>query len=192
MWPHGDPAVTDHIKRIAEETTELVRWASGVQLKDIPEAVLRRGVLVVGDDIGAMVASRNEPEVICVQEQFLRNPGTAEATVYRGGQNKTDRYSAAAVNAMAANWCELDEGYRKVACHAGLYSLPALLSEAESDEINLGELLKSLVVSYEVVTRLARVWHFSSVQLHPHAIFAAVGAAAAVASLRQLDMQVFF
>jgi len=178
-------------KETIRQTEALLHWASNFCMEDIPDPVLRKAVLVLGDELGAMVASRNEPEVRCIQNQFFQNSTVSEATVFRGGRERTDRYSAAPANAAAANWCELDGGYRKTACHAGLYALPALLAEAESEGIIFGEVLKSLIVSYEVVTRLARGWQAPSMTLHPHAIFASVGAATAVAAARRLDRKCF-
>ena len=43
-----------------------------------------------------------------------------------------DLFQAQRANAVAADWLELDEGYRVVPCHAGLYVIPALLAEAET------------------------------------------------------------
>ena len=171
---------------------DLVQWASNVRLEEIPEATLRRAVLIIADDLAAMVASRKEPEVVRVHEQLLRKRTVAEATVFRGGRPRTDRLFAAVANAVAANWSELDEGYRKATCHAGLYTLPALLAEAEAEGKTVGEVLRSAVISYEVITRIARGWAIYPLILHPHAYFAAVGAASAIASLRHLDVKDFF
>lgn len=172
-------------------TRKLLQWASSVRLEDIPEWILQRAVLIMADDIAAMVASRNEPELVCLQDQLLRNGTNQEATVFRGGRPRTDRLSAAVANAAAANWSELDEGYRKATCHAGLYTLPALLAEAEAERVSVGEVLRSAVLSYEIITRFARTWAFPPLILHPHAIFAAVGAASAIAVLRHLDVTKF-
>ena len=44
------------------------------------------------------------------------------------GAPRLDRFSAACANGMAITWCELDEGFRNASCHAGAYTLPALLA----------------------------------------------------------------
>lgn len=180
----------------AREETErgvraLVGWACRVRLGDIPEPALRRAVLVVADDLAAIVASRDEREVVRIHDRLLRRGADGEATLFRGGRPRTDRLSAAVGNAAAANWAELDEGYRKATCHAGLYTLPALFAEAEAARLGVGDLLRSAVVSYEIVTRFARAWRLPSFVLHPHATFAAVGAAAATALARRLDEATF-
>jgi 2-methylcitrate dehydratase PrpD len=171
---------------------DLVQWASNVRLEEIPEAALRRAVLIIADDLAAMVASRKETEVVSILEHIFRNTTREEATLFCGGRRRTDRFSAAIGNAMAANWSELDEGYRKATCHAGLYTLPALLAEAEAEAKTVGEVLRAAVISYEVITRIARGWAIYPLILHPHADLAAVGAASAIASLRHLNVKDFF
>jgi 2-methylcitrate dehydratase PrpD len=178
-------------KEMEKGIKDLVQWASNIGLEEIPEATLRRAVLIIADDLAAMVASRNEPEVVSIHEQILRNTTREEATIFCKGQRRTDRFSAAIGNAIAANWSELDEGYRKATCHAGLYTLPALLAEAEAEAKTVGEVLRATVISYEVITRVARGWVIYPLILHPHAALSAVGAASAIASLRRLNVQDF-
>ena len=66
-------------------TRDLVQWASNVRLEEIPEAVLRRAVLIIADDLAAMVASRKEPEVVSIQEQILRNTTEARSHCFSAG-----------------------------------------------------------------------------------------------------------
>ncbi len=182
----------DETRHAAAATTEaLIAWAAGLEFEDIPEATLRRAALVLCDDLGAIIAARDEPEVTRLQGQLLDNPGVAEATVLRGGRPRTDRYSAAVANGAAADWCELDEGYRKATCHGGLCTLPALLAEAEAENLPVPAVLRALVIGYEVVTRFARGFVFAGLTLHPHATFSAVGAAAAVAAARKVSPEQF-
>jgi len=167
------------------EMRELIDWAAAVEANELPQSVLRRAALVLCDDIAAMLAARDEPEVRRVQDQLLARPAVTEASVFREGRPRTDRYSAAVANAVAANWCELDEGYRKATCHGGLCTLPALLAEAEAEGLTMNEVLRCLGVAYEVVTRFARAFVFKGLTLHPHATLAAIGAAAAMAAARK-------
>ena len=108
--------------------------------------------------------------------------------LFNGRGQRLDRYSAATANGSAADWCELDEGYRRVVCHAGLYSVPALLAEAEATGASGKDLLRALVIGYEISARIARTFTWSTLTLHPHGSLAAVGAAASVATLRGLRM----
>jgi 2-methylcitrate dehydratase PrpD len=169
---------------IAAGLVTLSDWAATVTWKDLPEALRARAALILLDDFAAMVAARGEPELIALRAGVAASAGAPEATVFDGGTRRLDRYSAALGNGSAADWCELDGGYRPAICHAALYCLPALMAEAEATGKTLRELLLALVAGYETVARFARAFVFPGLVLHPHGGLATVGAAAAVARLR--------
>ena len=142
--------------------------------------------MVVVDDLAAMVAGAGEPEVQRLSEQCAGRSQSRESLHVTG--HHSDRASAALVNAVAANWNELDEGYRPATCHGGLYSLPAAIAEVQARQGSLGDLLTSLVVGYEVSTAFARALPPPRpFVLHPHATLSPMGAAAAVAAARGSD-----
>ena len=182
--PEDRDAVAAGLKTLAE-------WAVGVTADDIPDPVKASAALVLFDDIGAMVAARNEPELARLQDQCLERSAAAEATVFRGGRPRSDRHTAAMANGAASNWCELDEGYRVTSCHAGIYVLPALLAEAEATGMAAGEAIRALVVAYETVTRFARTFPTITQTFHPHAAYSAVGAAAAIGLARGLSAEAY-
>lgn len=165
--------------------TELVTFASKTQWSDIPQAVKMRAALVMADDLAAMVAARDEPELRALQKGVAKSAGTAEASVFDARGTRMDRYSAALANGSASDWAELDEGYRRVICHAGIYCLPALMAEAEAEGHSTEDLLRALVLGYEIVGRVARCFTFPNLVLHPHGSLAAVGGAAAISMLRR-------
>ena len=66
-------------------------------------------------------------------------------------------------------------------------TLRDLLEDAEARGATLGEVVRALVIGYEVAGRFARAFPFKKLVLHPHASLAAVGAAAGVAALRRHD-----
>lgn len=171
----------------AEGIRALLAWAVTVRPADVPAPVMRKAALIVADDVAAAIAAQDEPEVQRVHEQLLRDGARAEASLFRSGTARTDRISAALANGIAGSWCELDEGYRFAACHAGLYTLPALLAEAESRGLSIAEVLFAAVVAYEVTARFARCWVFPAPGLHPHPQSAAIGGAIASALARRFD-----
>ncbi|MBZ0259521.1 MAG: MmgE/PrpD family protein [Hyphomicrobiales bacterium] len=175
----------------AGQLSELCRWAAGLDAAAIPRAVMAQAANILCDDLAAIVSARNDPVLAKVREQFLRDGGKGAATVFDGGARRTDRYTAALVNGAAAPWNELDEGFRLVPCHAGIYALPALLAEAEAEGITTEETLRALIAAYEVATRFALTFPQSALNLHPHAAFAAIGASAAVAAARGYDEGLF-
>jgi 2-methylcitrate dehydratase PrpD len=171
----------------AEGVRALLTWATRVRPGDIPKPVLRKAALIVADDVAAAIAARDEPEVVRVHEQLVRDGARPEASLFRAGGGRTDRISAALGNGIAGSWCELDEGYRLAACHGGLYTLPALLAEAEARGSSVADVLFAAVVAYEVTARFARCWVFPAPGLHPHPQSAAVGGAIATALARRFD-----
>jgi 2-methylcitrate dehydratase PrpD len=176
---------------VAEAVGGLAPWAAGLSWPDLPDDVRRRAALILVDDFAAMVAARAEPELVALRKGLVRSAGPAEASVFDGGGARLDRYSAALSNGAAADWCELDGGYRPAVCHAALYCLPALMAEAEARAATLRDLLVALVAGYETVARFARAFTFPPLVLHPHGGLATIGAAAAVARLRGLGAEAF-
>lgn len=171
---------------VGDALADLTAFTSSVEWSDLPHAVQKRAALVLADDLAAMVAARAEPEVIALHDGLAKASGPAEATVFNARNQRMDRYSAALANGCAGDWAELDEGYRRVICHAGLYTLPAILAEAEATGASIAEVLRALVLGYETVARVAQCFTFPNLVLHPHGSLAAVGAAAAIAALRRV------
>jgi 2-methylcitrate dehydratase PrpD len=160
---------------------DLVRWATTVRFDDLPEDVRQRALLVLADDLAAMIAVRDDPQVQAVRDSLVYAGQPAEATVFADGRQRGERAAVAAANGSAADWAEVDEGYRPATCHAGLYVLPALLAEAEHADLTVEQLLAALVAGYEVVTRTARAWQHAEMVIHPHALLSPIGAAAGAA-----------
>lgn len=182
----------DQARRDTERgVRELTDWAVAVGFEDIPSAVLTKAALVIADDLSAMIAARDEPEVKRAHDQLLGYGAARDVTVFRGGRPRTDRYSAALANGIAGSWCELDEGYRHASCHAGLYTLPALLAEAEIRDLKVRDVLRAAVLSYEITARFARAWPFPQLTLHPHPQTAAIGGAAAAGLARGFTAELF-
>lgn len=173
----------------ANSVQSLVRWATATEISDIPQAVLSRAARIMADDLAAIIGARDEPEVARFHGRVLERRRPAEATVWRGGGARTDRLSAAVANAVAADWLELDEGYRPTPCHAGLYVLPALLAEAEAASVRCADVLRALVIGYEIVTRIARSWAQPVTTMQSHGRYGAIGAAAGVGVAMRLNAE---
>jgi 2-methylcitrate dehydratase PrpD len=172
--------MSDPREASARNVQQLVAWAATVEPAEIPPAVLRKAACILADDLSAIIGARDEPEVVRLHQRTLERTGMPEATVWRGGHDRTDRFSAAVANAVAAGWLELDEGYRRTPCHGGLYVLPALLAHAEAASLPCNEILRSLVLAYEIVTRIASAWRQPVLTMQAHGRYASIGAAAAV------------
>lgn len=172
----------------AEHSLKLYAWAATACARPLPETVRRRAATILVDDIGAIVAGSREPQVERAREAFRKGAtGAAEATVFAQGAARLDRSAAASSNGMAITWCELDEGFRNASCHAGAYTIPALVAEAEARGLTVEQVVRAVAVAYEVTTRFALAYPFPGFYVHPHAAFATLGAAAAVSLVRGHD-----
>lgn len=176
-------------RKTGDAVRRLLQWAAAAPERPLPEPVRRRAALILADDLGAMVAGSEEPTVERACRALAASGAAAEATVFARGAPRADRYTVAAMNGMAATWCELDEGYRPAPCHAGAYILPALLAETEAGPATLDDVLRLLAVAYEITARFASAFPFKVMTVHPHAAFATVGAAAGAALARGQDAE---
>ncbi|WP_051241424.1 MmgE/PrpD family protein [Stappia stellulata] len=168
---------------------ELAEACRDTRATDLPQPVRDRAARVIADDIGAILSAASEPEIAAVLAAAVERGGPAEATVYLPGLHRVVFEDALYVNAMAGCWCELDEGYRPVTCHAGLYVMPALLAEADRSDLSLDEVLRCLVLGYEICARFAECFRFPTPRVHAHALFAPVGAAAATLLARDASAE---
>ena len=183
MTPITQP--TDALReQHARGIATLAEWAASSTFDSIEKPVLARAVRVLFDDLAAMIGARDEPQVKEVHGRTLARAKVAEATVFRGGRARTDQLSAVVANGIAADWLELDEGYRPTPCHAGLYVVPALIAECEARDVKVRDMLRALVLAYEIVTRVARSFSPAKVVMQSHGRYCAVGAAAGVALAR--------
>jgi 2-methylcitrate dehydratase PrpD len=178
----------ERLRRTASQAFETcLRNLLVAEWTDFPEKVRRRAAMIVADNVASTFSAITEPEIQCAMRlASLHAGGDAVATLLVKEGPCVSLLTAATQNALAMGWNELDEGYRKAVCHGGLYVLPALMAVAEQQQANAQEVLRALVLSYEIVTRIARVWRQSPMLIHPHALLAPVGAAAAVAIIRRL------
>lgn len=175
-----------------EEIKELCNWAAGLQYEDLPEAVIRRAKWVLLDDIGAILAGSLSPEVTALKKSYLLDQLEGSSTILGKGFEKTNRFTAAELNGMAGCWEELDEGYRLATSHAGIYTVPALLSLAETMQSTMEEVITSLIVGYEFGARFGEGWIFEPLTIHPHGVFVTIASAAACARLKGLNAQELF
>lgn len=173
-------------QRTAAAFAELSRWAAQVADDDVPRDVLQRSARILIDDLAAMAGGARAGDVARVQASMARRSTQREASVFGRTRWLTGRTDAAIANAIAANWLELDEGYRPVPCHAGLYVIPALLATAEGRR-STADVLRVLAVAYEVVTRVARAFKAEPVKMQSHGRYAAIGAAAATGLCESLQ-----
>ena len=171
-------------QNFGDKFEKLCQWAVQCEWDDIPDVVKQRALMLLCDDISAMLAGSVEPEVRKLRETVLSRSTSGDAVIFAKGLPTTDRISAAAVNALAGNWCELDGGFRRAVCHAGICTLPALLSEGQARSLTFAQLLRCVVLSYEIITRIAMAFKFDTMKVHSHAMWSSMVSASSVVLAR--------
>lgn len=160
----------------------LATWAARAKP---PAAILRRTGLILADDLAAMLACRRVPELARLRRHLASPRGAA--TIIAPNAPRAEARDAVLVNAASACWGELDAGHAPARSHPNLMAIPAALAEAEQHGHTLRGALVAIAVGYEVAARMGMHYPATPIAVHPHAQFAAMGAAAAVARLRRFS-----
>jgi 2-methylcitrate dehydratase PrpD len=171
-------------------TETLAQFASGPAFTAAPEAaarIIRNGFI---DTLATMAAGRNEPVVRIVRQHVeARRSNAPESSVLLGAE-RLPAQDAALINGTAAHALDYDDV--ALAGHPSAVLVPALLAEGEAIGASGAELMRAYLVGYEVwgelVSRDADPYHLKG--WHPTAVLGTVGAAAALACLRGLSVDV--
>ncbi|MFC7157428.1 MmgE/PrpD family protein [Halomarina halobia] len=167
---------------------ELASFVADLDPADVPERIRDRAGLVVADTVGAILGGASDPAVAGLVERWAGTPnGNGTATVLGTDDLGADPTKAAFVNGTSGTALELDEGHKYAAGHPAIHVLPAALAEAEADYGGGEAFLTAFVAGYEAAVRVARAATPLDARYHPHGVWGAVGAAAAVCRYRGFD-----
>jgi 2-methylcitrate dehydratase PrpD len=170
--------------RVAKE--RLLDFVTQTRYDDLPESVQRQVVRALGDLLGAMVAGTHTPTAGITARYAAEILPGSQATV--AGLGKVcNGPGAALANGVAANALDIDDGFRPSKGHPGAVVIPAALAQAEACGASGDAFLAAVAVGYEVGLRCSVAWHTGRPFYHGTGSWGAVGAAAACASLLELD-----
>lgn len=170
---------------MSETIDTLAGFLASTGWEAIPASVKARARWILTDCAGCIVAGNRSAELRALADITKSRPGLGEAQVL-GTRLRLPREAASGLNAAAGTWLDLDEGNLHTKGHAGIQIVPALLAEAEAEGASGREVLRALILSYEVG---CRVYGATAARLavHPHGTYGPMAAAAALACLRGLD-----
>lgn len=166
----------------------MISSAAGLSLDHVSANIRKHAVRVIADTIGVALGGgeRSEVQSFVQGEEPLFTPlSGGDAQLLVPGLPGTGPATAAFVNATAGTFLELDEGYRPTG-HPAMHVVPAALAAAQVLRSTGREFLAAVLAGYEVTARLFEAYQLTY-PLHPHGHFGAVGAAVAVARLRNAD-----
>lgn len=168
-----------------ERTAEFARNAT---LPEAPGAVAEHVRVRTLDTLAAATAGYRMPNVDVTRDYARDSLDGDEATLLDGSGEQYSLAGATYANATAANVLDIDDGHRAVKGHPAAVVVPAALAATEAADGTVGELLDAVYVGYEVAVRAGLAIHAIDGVYTGTGSWGAVGAAAAVARLRELDL----
>lgn len=174
---------------------EAVRQSLTLKLEHVPAEVLEQTKKIIADTFAVINAGSSLPEPKKLAQEYIDEgllvlPEDAgkhftSSVIIDGEIMRAHAETAAYLNATEGTFLELDEGMRPTG-HPAIHIVPAALAVAEQYYRTGAELLRAVLVGYEVSSRL-----FQGIGLnypiHPHGHVAGIGGAVAAGILAGVD-----
>ena len=170
-----------------EYLDKLAGFVTGTKLEDLEESTVTAAKNVVLDTIGAILAGSRLSENAGFAKLVLGTGNGGNATLF-GHAGTTQPMMAALVNATAGVSLEMDEGSRLGGGHPSIHVTPGAIAMAEERECTGAELLESVIVGYEVTSRIGSGTTVKD-EVHSHGTWGTAGTAAATARILGLNPQ---
>jgi len=166
---------------MADYLDALARFAAETRFASLPATTVTAAKHALLDTLGAILAGSALPENRRLAELAAARAPGGQATLL-GQPGRTDAFWAALANATAGVALEVDEGNRLGGGHPAIHVVPGALAVAEERGIDGPGLLESVVVGYEVSSRLGAATT-QRANVHSHGTWGTIGTAVAVAKL---------
>ena len=163
----------------------LSKFVTDTRFEDLDGSTVAAAKKVVLDTIGAVLAGSRLLENAKFAELARSLSSSGPATLF-GHRGKVQPPFAALVNATAGVCLEMDEGNRLGGGHPSIHVAPGAFAVAEEQGASGKDLLASLIVGYEVTSRIGTATTLRP-EIHSHGTWGTMGAAAATARLLGLD-----
>lgn len=132
---------------------QLARYLVNTKLEDVPAAVVSKAKMCIMDWFGCALAGVGETPGQILVRTALDTGGIPQATIV-SGDARTSALMAAFVNAGLAHMVELDDVHRGSVLHPGAPIVASALAAAEAAGANGRELIRAVVLGYEVAIRI--------------------------------------
>ena len=169
---------------------KLTAFIGRTEYSVIPVGARKRAQLIIADCVAAIVGGMAEPEIELLFTSMSGSVPAPEAAPTSaqilGTQHRIDAINAALINGTAGTALEMDEGHQFARGHPGMHVFPALLSAAQVKPVSDEAFLTAFIVGYDIAARIGIATALNG-NMHPHGTWGGLGAAAALASLYQLD-----
>lgn len=140
-------------------TRQLAGFCAALQLTEVDDFARRAARRHLIDTLGATIAGGPQDATKAV-ERALAAAGTAPGSIpVPGVTRRYDMLAAAYVGGTCGHGLELDDGYRAGSVHPGTVVVPAALSVAAARGASGADLLRAVVIGYEVICRISAASH---------------------------------
>lgn len=174
---------------------QLADFATDLRWDALPADWQERARLCLLDALGAGLAGSTTPTAAAAAQLARRHgPGAGAPASIFGRDLRSSAALAALANGVACHALEIDDGHRfAIGLHTGATTIPAALAVAEEEDASLRQLLRALVIGYEVAGRIGTAVSpaHRRAGFHATGTVGVFGAAAAAAVLRRLDRDAF-
>ncbi len=174
-------------------TDQTLAFIGDLHWKRLPGAVQHQSKRCLMDSLGALIAGHETPVGELMESFALEQfPGTQASIIVSG--KKVSVSGAVLANGFAGNALDIDDGYRPTMGHPGAGILPVLLGAAQlsavsEKQINGKDFLTSLVVGYEIGTRVGLIRHATYQTYHSSGSWGAISGVAAAGKLMGLSTE---
>ena len=174
-------------------TEKLAAWLVSQSYEDMPDAVKAKAVEVVFDSVGAMTACSTLPEVKAIVELMNEQGSRGDCTII-GHAGSTSVINAAMCNGGMAHGNEVDPVHAtSVGGHVAAGPVPSSLAIGESVGASGKDVLRAVVLGYEVGGRLMTIFYrerdYTKRRFYHTAVAANISSAVSAGILLGLDKQ---
>ncbi|GAB5358268.1 hypothetical protein AAMO2058_000443200 [Amorphochlora amoebiformis] len=163
------------LDRKAEE--KVVKWALGLQYKDVPKSVLAEVKRAVLDTIGTALGAQHL-RITKVVLAFVANSFPGDQAQVWFSEQRTSALGAALANGLITDGLDVHDTGHYTKGHAGAAIIPcAFATLSMAGRVSGEEFLTSLVAAYEVGYRAGNAMHESVSDYHSSGAWNALGCA---------------
>jgi 2-methylcitrate dehydratase PrpD len=172
---------------LREFADALAEFAVRTRFDDIAHAATARLRTIFADTFAVIASGMQQPEMRRLAREQLALGAAGNASVI-GMQVRSNPLDAAALNATAGVWLELDEGNLPTNGHPGIHCLPTAFALAQQQQRSGADLMLAAALGYEIGGRIGAASAMRTI-VQPHGTYGVIGAAVAAAKLRRVDVQ---
>ncbi|MDA0656466.1 MAG: MmgE/PrpD family protein [Proteobacteria bacterium] len=175
---------------IAPVTGIIGEWVAGLKFEDIPAQSIAHAKRVLLDGLGCGIYCSEKEWCRLATLVAVENSAGGLCAVWGHGE-KVGPVDAALVNGTAIHGFEIDDIHVESMLHPGAAIIPAVIALAEMRELSGKDILRGLVVGYEIGIRTALCAGIAHKLkgFHITPTNGSIGAAAAAASMLDLDAE---